>query len=77
MILDHAVRPLVIFDPSKKEHRTHYIEFMKTKTWGKCPVRFAVEGDAQNSNLAYAMQRMLVEHFMAKEFKVSVDTVAL
>ena len=73
MILDHAVRPLEVFDPSKKAHREHYAEFMKNKTWGKCPVRFAVEGDASNSNLAYAMQRMLVEYYMKKEFKISVD----
>jgi hypothetical protein len=77
MLLNHTLRPLVLFDPAKKEHREHYFNFMKSRTWGRCPIRFAVEGDAQNNNLAYAMQRMLVEHFMAKEFKVSVDTIAL
>ena len=74
MILSTASRPLVMFDPANKEHRTHYSEFLKTKTWGKCPVRFAVEGDAANNNLAYAMQRKLVAHYMAKEFKIPVDS---
>lgn len=68
-LLDHALRPVVLFDPDNKDHRQHYNNFLVRGTWGKCPVRFAVEGDAQNNNLAYAMQRMLVEYYMAKEFK--------
>lgn len=68
-LLDHALRPIVLFDPEDREHRQHYNNFLVGGTWGKCPLRFAVEGDAQNNNLAYAMQRMLVEYYMAKEFK--------
>lgn len=75
-LLDHGLRPLAKFDPSNKEHRTHYLNFVKDGTWGHCPVRFYVEGDASNNNLAYAMQRKLVEYYVAKEFKVSVDKVA-
>lgn len=74
MILNSTARRLVIFDPSNKEHRNHYSEFLRTKTWGKCPIRFAVEGDAANNNLAYAMQRKLVAYYMAKEFKIQVDS---
>jgi hypothetical protein len=71
MLLDHAQRPLVIFNPALKEHRAHYANFLKTNTWGKCPVRFAVDGpDGSNNNLAYAMQRMLTEHYITKEFAV-------
>ena len=73
-ILDYAVRPLVVFDAANKEHRQHYATFLKTRSWGTCPVRFEVKGsDASNNNLAFAMQRMLTEYYMAKEFKVSVD----
>ena len=68
-ILDHSLRPLVLFDPANKEHRQHYNNFLVRGTWGKCPIRFAVKGDAQNNNLAYAMQRMLVEYYMEREFK--------
>jgi hypothetical protein len=68
-LLDHALRPHVLFDPNNKEHRQHYNNFLVQGTWGKCPYRFCVEGDAQNNNLAYAMQRMLVEYYMDKEFK--------
>ena len=77
MILSTAARPLVIFNPAEKAHREHYATFLKTKSWGSCPVRFAVDGDAQNNNLAYAMQRKLVAYYMAKEFKIPVDDEAI
>lgn len=72
-LLDYSVRPLVMFDPSKKEHRTLYFNFLRDRSWGKCPYRFAVDGENQNNNLAFAMQRMMVEHYLAKEFKETVD----
>ena len=71
MLLDYACRPTVVFDPANKEHRSHYADFLKNNTWGKCPVRFEINtDDASNNNLAYAMQRMLAEYYMAKEFKI-------
>ena len=73
MILSTTQRPMVLFNPSNKAHRDEYAKFLKTKSWGGCPYRFAVEGDAQNNNLAYAMQRKLVAYYMAKEFKIPVD----
>lgn len=69
MILDLVMRPVVRFDPENKEHREHYANFLKLGSWGKCPVRFEVEGEQQNNNLAYAMQRMLTEYYILKEFK--------
>ena len=69
MILDHVKRPVELFDPSKKEHRKHYSNFLKTKTWGQCPIAFEVVGDQSNNNLAFAMQRLLTEYYIAKEFK--------
>ena len=74
MMLHSAARPMVIFNPADKTHRAHYAEFLKRKSWGNCPVRFAVEGDDGTSNLAYAMQRKLVAYYMAKEFKIPVDS---
>ncbi len=70
MILNHLNRPAVLFNPADKKHRNFYAEFLKNGTWGTCPVRFEVIGDMQNNNLAFAMQRKLVEYYMEKEFKV-------
>jgi hypothetical protein len=69
MLLEHSLRPLVVFDPTNKEHRTHYANFLKTNTWGRCPIRFAIDGpDGSNNNMAYAMQRLLTEFYIKKEF---------
>lgn len=74
MLLNTNLRPIVIFDPANKEHRRHYAKFIKTNAWGSCPVRFAVQDESSNTNLAYAMQRMLVEYYVGKEFKLSAQT---
>lgn len=69
MLLDVEVRPTVVFDPARKEHRAHYAEFIRTGTWGKCPVKFAVR-DWPSLNLAAAIQRQLVEYYITQEFKI-------
>lgn len=76
MILDLHVRPITLFDPSNRTHRQHYARFLQEGTWGSCPIRFMVDGEQSNNNLAFAMQRMLVEYYMEKEFKISVDKLA-
>lgn len=77
MLLDTITRPIEIFDPANKKHRQHYANFLKEGTWGRCPVRFAVtDSDASNNNLAYAMQRKLVEYYMSREFKLAHEEVA-
>lgn len=77
MLLDQCVRPMAVFDPSKKEHRQHYANFLKNRTWGNCPIRFEINGlDGSNTNMAFAMQRLLTEYYMSKEFKISVDVQA-
>ena len=69
MILDLAARPTVLFDPANKKHREHYANFLKKGSWGHCPIRFEVEGEQQNNNLAMAMMRMLTEYYVLKEFQ--------
>jgi len=32
--LEFYARPLVAFDPSNKQHRRHYYEFLRSRTWG-------------------------------------------
>ena len=74
MLLDQCNRPTEVFDPSNKVHRQHYADFLKSRTWGKCPIRFEVVGnDSSNTNLAFAMQRLLTEYYIGKEFKILVD----
>ena len=66
--LEYYSRPLVAFDAANKEHRRFYHQFMKTNTWGKCPVRFICP-DETGSDLIKMIQRQLVEYYVDQEFK--------
>jgi hypothetical protein len=67
--LEYYSRPLVAFDPYKKEHRKHYAEFLKYGGWGKCPVRFICP-DEVGQSLPDIIRQQLVNYYMEKEFKV-------
>jgi hypothetical protein len=60
-------RPWVVFNPTNKEHRTWYAEFVRTGTWGRCPVRFVVTDD--RGNLVTMIQQNLVKYYVNQEFK--------
>jgi hypothetical protein len=59
-------RPYVVFDPENKKHRSYYHEFVRSGTWGHCPVRFVVPED--HGDLITMIQRSLVKFYVAKEF---------
>jgi hypothetical protein len=66
-ILDLKTRQVVQFDASNLEHRKEYAKFIKSKSWGYCPVRFAVLGS--RTDLVTQIERDLVDHYVLKEFK--------
>jgi hypothetical protein len=66
--LEFYSRPLVAFDPKKKDHRRWFNEFRKYGGWGKCPVRFLCPSET-GSDLVKMITRLLVEHYVGKEFK--------
>jgi hypothetical protein len=65
--LEYYARPLVAFDVTNKEHRRHYYNFVKTRGWGSCPVRFICP-DTTGHDLVGIIQRQLVEYYVNKEF---------
>ncbi len=67
-ILDLKSRPTVEFDAKNLQHRKHYAEFVKKKSWGYCPVRFAVRGS--RTDLITQIERDMVDYYSYKEFKV-------
>lgn len=67
--LEYYNRPLVAFDPHNKEHRGHYAEYLKTRAWGRCPVRFIVP-DQNGSNLIKMIENELIAYYVGREFKV-------
>ena len=65
-ILELHGRPYVVFEPENKDHRRYYYEFVKTSSWGHCPVRFVVPED--HGDLITMIQRSLVKFYSEKEF---------
>jgi hypothetical protein len=59
-------RPWAVFDPSNQQHRAWYHNFVKTSSWGSCPVRFVVPDD--HGDLITMMQRCLVRYYTTVEF---------
>ena len=66
-ILELHGRPYVVFEPENKDHRRYYYEFVKTSSWGHCPVRFVVPED--HGDLITMIQRALVKFYSEKEFE--------
>jgi hypothetical protein len=73
--LELYVRPLVIFDPSNKEHRQLYWNYLATGSWMDCPYRFAVQDD--HGHLMGHIQRLILEWYMTREFKGEVKDTNL
>lgn len=65
-ILELHGRPFVVFEPENKDHRRYYYEFVKTASWGHCPVRFVVPED--HGDLVTMIQRSLVKFYSEREF---------
>jgi len=59
-------RPWVVFDPTDKNHRKYYADFVRYSTWGRCPVRFFVDDDS--GDLITMIQRKLVDYYVSQEF---------
>jgi hypothetical protein len=65
-ILSQANRPWVEFDPTLAQHRKWFVEFQRTASWAKCPVRFMTRGNA--GMVHGAITRKLVEYWGSQEF---------
>jgi hypothetical protein len=70
--LEFYARPLVAFDPSNKQHRRHYYEFLRSRTWGRCPVRFICPNQT-GADLVKMMQTQLVDWYVIQEFKKEIN----
>lgn len=59
-------RVWTVFDPNNADHRRYYYEFIKTNTWGRCPVRFVVPD--RQGDLISMIQRSLIKWYVTNEF---------
>jgi hypothetical protein len=74
MILDLNMRTTVSFDPTNRQHRQWFAEFQKTRTWGRCPVRFVVPSDSHGGDLVSMIQKVLLAYYVTREFKKTVSS---
>jgi hypothetical protein len=59
-------RPWVMFDPTNRQHRAWYGEYLRVRSWGSCPVRFTVDNEPGRVGV---IERLLLEYYCGKEFK--------
>ena len=64
--LEYFGRPLVAFDPTVKNHRRWFHEFITKRSWGSCPVRFIVPDE--HGDLVTLCQQRLIDYYVSKEF---------
>ena len=67
-LLNLKERPIIEFEASNSEHRKYFADFIRRKSWGYIPVRFAVRGS--RTDLVTQIERDLVDYYVYKEFKV-------
>ena len=62
-------RPIVAFNANDPEHRRYYRQFIETRSWGTCPVRFMVE--SLNTDLLSHINREMLSWYVKHEFKIA------
>ena len=65
-ILELSARPWTVFDPTNRNHRRYYANFVRDRGWGNCPVRFVVPDGSQD--LLTMIRNSLVEYYLHREF---------
>jgi hypothetical protein len=65
-VLEMHSRPWTVFDARNREHRKHYDNFVRTRGWGHCPVRFVVPDGSQD--LLTMIRNSLLDYYMQREF---------
>jgi hypothetical protein len=67
-------RPYETFDPKNKRHRSIFHEALKYRTWGRSPICFFPEDDANGTNsLMDQLMNAVGKYYMEKEFGSLAD----
>lgn len=65
--LEYYARPLVAFDPKDKAHRRWYYQFVRSSSWGHCPVRFVCPDDT-GFDLTIMIKNQMIDYYIRREF---------
>ena len=69
-ILNLQARPTITFDAANREHREHYANFLRQRSWRDSPVQFYLERGY--GDLSAMIENKLVAYYLGREFKASV-----
>lgn len=58
-------RETVKFNPNFAHHRKWYYDFLKTKSWSECPVRFVIEDNFVD--VPSCIEYKLLNYYMSKD----------
>lgn len=72
-ILSLSARPTVRFDVSNAQHRQYVQDFMKTRSWAKCPVVFYV--DSEYSSVVEMVSEQMMRFYMSKDADIKSKRV--
>jgi hypothetical protein len=61
-------RPWVVFNVEDPQHRLWYAEFLRTKSWAACPVRFIHQNEGADGFLSGLLQSDLIKFYTDQEF---------
>jgi len=59
----------VAFDPNNKDHRRYYAQYLESRTWGRCPVRFIVPED-HGGDLISMIKNSMIQYYIEREFRI-------
>ena len=69
-LLDVRSRPWAVFDPKNPDHRNHYSQFLKKRSWRYCPVQFYLEQGY--GDLTSMIENKLTAYYLGQEFRKKI-----
>lgn len=72
-ILNLSTRPTVRFDVNDAKHRQYVQNYMKTRSWSKCPVVFYVE--SEYSSVVEMVSEQMMRFYMSKDTDIKTKRV--
>lgn len=72
-ILNLSARPTIRFNVNDAKHRQYVQDFMKTRSWAKCPVVFYVDSDY--SSVVEMVSEQMMRFYMSKDTDIKTKRV--
>lgn len=54
------------YDPTNKDHRRYFNNFIKTRSWAGCPYQWLIMDDS--GDVVHYLTKVTAEYYLCKEF---------